>query len=695
MSFLTPLYILGALAVVGPILAHLIRRTTRGEVPFSSLMFLSPSPPRLTRKSRLDRWFLLLLRATALILLALAFARPFLRQADDLGFAAQESSRVAILIDTSASMRRGDLWTKAKAAANAAIDACGPGDQLAVFAFDSTSRMILGFEESASLDPSRRSALAASLVDRLAPGWGSSHLGRALIDSAGAIEDVGEGTRKAPKLRRKIVLIGDLQQGSRLDELGDFEWPRDVELDLKTVTVRSANAGLQWAAGPAEGETPAPGAADGLRVRVSNDAGSSKESFQLAWSDDTTPPTPVYVPPGESRVVRVPRPAGARTLRLRGDAEDFDNAVHLAVEARESATVLYLGTDGVDDPNGLGYYLARVFEDTPQRTIKVERRSSMDPLTLSPGASVPLIVLAGETSAANAATLRRHAEAGGTVLAVVTSAGRASSLAALVNTSAFDVGESPGRGDAMLSDIAFDHPLFAPFAAPQFNDFTRVRFWQYRRIPPAALGDARILARFEKGEPAVIEKVQGRGRVVILASGWGPADSQLARSSKFPPLMAALLDTPGRSADLPAARVVGSKVPLPEGATSIRKPDGSTIKLASGASMFDGASEPGVYLVQTARGPREFAVNLDPSESRTSPLEPETLERLGCRLASSEAKVEAGREATRQLQIQELEGRQKLWRPLILAAIAILIVETWLAGRLVRTQPNRVEGDAP
>ena len=78
MSFLTPLYILGALAIAAPIVFHLIRRTPRGEVPFSSLMFLSPSPPRLTRRSRLDHWLLLLLRAAALCLLAFAFARPFL-----------------------------------------------------------------------------------------------------------------------------------------------------------------------------------------------------------------------------------------------------------------------------------------------------------------------------------------------------------------------------------------------------------------------------------------------------------------------------------------------------------------------------------------------------------------------------------------------------------------------------------------
>ena len=41
------------------------------------------------------------------------------------------------------------------------------------------------------------------------------------------------------------------------------------------------------------------------------------------------------------------------------------------------------------------------------------------------------------------------------------------------------------------------------------------------------------------------------------------------------------------------------------------------------------------------------------------------------------------------MQNAELEGRQKLWRWLILAAIGVLIVETWLAGRLGRTRPTR------
>ncbi len=335
MSFLTPLYLLGALTVAAPIIFHLIRRTTKGEVPFSSLIFLSPSPPRLTRKSRLDHWLLLLLRATALILLTVAFARPFLRQAAGMSLGDAGERRIAVLIDTSASMRRGDLWAQAQARAVEAIEACRPGDELAVFAFDVTSHPVFGFAEGKALDPARRPGVAKALVGRLAPGWGATHLGQALVDAVGAIENVGDAASKSSSVRRRIVLISDLQQGSRLDALGNFEWPSDVELELKTVAAEGSNAGLQWLAGQDTDEPAAEKASD-LRVRVSNDAMSKKESFELAWTDDKAPPVSAYVPPGESRVFRVPRPAGSasRSLRLQGDSQDFDNVLYLAAESR-------------------------------------------------------------------------------------------------------------------------------------------------------------------------------------------------------------------------------------------------------------------------------------------------------------------------------------------------------------------------
>lgn len=102
MGVLVPLYLAGLTALSLPLILHLVRRTPRGRQEFSSLMFLSPTPPRLTRRSRLDQMLLLLLRLAALALVTLAFCRPFLRETASLSFADLTGKRLAILIDTSA-----------------------------------------------------------------------------------------------------------------------------------------------------------------------------------------------------------------------------------------------------------------------------------------------------------------------------------------------------------------------------------------------------------------------------------------------------------------------------------------------------------------------------------------------------------------------------------------------------------------
>ncbi len=710
MSFLAPLFLLGALAIAAPVVFHLIRRTPRGAVSFSSLMFLAPTPPRMTRRSRLDDWPLLLLRAAALGLLAAAFARPFLRQAASLTSPEEGRRRVAVLIDTSASLRRGDLWDRAKALADAAIAACRPDDQLALLAFDGSTRTVFGFDESATLEPSRRRALARARLARLAPSWGMTDLGRALVDAVGALEGVADASEKAGRMPRRVVLVTDLQQGSRLDALGSFAWPKDVDLEVKAVADPDPNASLRRLDDPA-----ATGGDGPVRVRVTVDPGSKRESFRLAWVDaegkNLGPAVETYVPPGEGRVVVVPRPpkavqSRARALRLVGDAHPFDNLVYLAAGRRDEATVLFVGPDAADDASGLLYYLDRVFEDSPGRAVRVVARKpgtawDLDPARLAPPSAtpaaevgnrtLPLVVLAGEVSVEDAGRLKGYLRSGGTVLALAAATGRGSTLAALADAAAGPIEEAGGR-DAMLGEIAFDHPLFAPLAGAQFSDFTKVRFWKHRRLGPAALGaGARVLARFEGGDPAVVEKPVGRGRLVALASGWSPADSQLARSSKFVPLMAALLG--GRESRSPADFRVNDPVPLPDAAGGprvVRKPDGSTATPAPGDATFAGTDVPGVYAIEAGGISRPFAVNLDPAEGRTTPLAVETLEQLGCRIAGAPAPA-LDREQVRQMQNGELEGRQKFWRWLVLAAIGLLIVETWLAGRPSRPRPAPTE----
>jgi hypothetical protein len=672
MSFLAPLYALGLLAVAGPILFHLIRRRPKGEVPFSSLMFLSPSPPPPARKRRVDQLLLLLLRSAALVLLGVAFMRPFLRQ-DATAEAGEAGQRVVILIDTSASMKRGDLWKQAVAKADAALAECGPTDRVAVFAFDRTVRPVFGFAESDQLEPAQRLAVARDRVKQLTPTWNGTELGQALIDAVGVIlETDAKGSRAG-----RVVLVSDLQQGAKLSPLTGFEWPAEVGLDLRVVADDRGNAGLDLLVDRSDSERP--GEPGHLRVRVTNDANSRTEKFLLAWAGTTGADIEAYVPPGESRVVKVARPPVGSTpfLRLRGDDHDFDNALYLAPILREELTVVFLGADMADDATGLRYFLDRAWAETPERKVTVIGRKPDEQLAWEEIKSAPLVVLAGEPSAENTRTLDRYAKAGGTVLVVLTPSPA--------------VEEAKVARYAMLQDIAFDHPLFAPLSGPQYGDFTKVQFWKHRRIKDLQPG-GRVLARYDDGDPAVVETPIGAGRQIVFASGWQPSDSQLARSSKFVPLMTALLELRGGRRVAATNYRIGDRVPVAAGTTAVRKPDGSSVALDRTATTFDGTDQPGVYTADTQTGPKPFAVNLDPSESLTTQLPPETLEQYGVKLAKRESD-EQRREAERQQRTAELERSQSIWRWLVLAAVFVLLVETGLAGWRTWSQPK--SGSAP
>ena len=80
MNFLTPAFLLGVGALAIPVLVHLIQRERKRVVEFPSLMFLRRIPYQSVRRRSIHHWFLLCLRAAALLMLVAAFARPFIPQ---------------------------------------------------------------------------------------------------------------------------------------------------------------------------------------------------------------------------------------------------------------------------------------------------------------------------------------------------------------------------------------------------------------------------------------------------------------------------------------------------------------------------------------------------------------------------------------------------------------------------------------
>ena len=700
MSFLAPLFLLGGLAVALPVVFHLIRRTTRERTPFSSLMFLLPSPPRLTRRSRLEHILLLLLRCAALGLLALGFARPFIKKAVEVEPSPADARRMVVLVDTSASMRRADLWADALTRVESILRNTSPADQVALSAFDRQVTPLVTFEEWNGAPAGDRAGRAARKLAGISPGWSATHLGNALLSAA---ETLADTAGKPATGRRQIILVSDLQEGSRLDQLQGYEWPKGIEVAIEPLKAKHlSNAGLQLVT---SADDPDPKAGTAVRVRVSNAAESKREQFRIGWAQAdglsfAGKPMEIYVPPGQSRTMPVPTPsAGSAVDRiiLQGDEEGFDNTAFVLPTEQERLNVLYFGTDAEADPRQSLYFVQRAFQETQRQAVRVVVRAPEQPLSPNETKSTSLFIVTRALPEERTRVLREQVATGKTLLFTLGGAASADTLARLLGLERLVVEEAQVTTYAMLAEIDFRHPLLAPFADPRYSDFTKIHFWKYRRVDAAAIPGARVLAKFDSGDPAILEMPVAKGRLLVLTSGWRPEESQLALSTKFVPLLYSLVEQSGGAPPLAGQYHVGDPVPVASlagaehGPLIIRTPGGLELNLAAAETNFSQTTTPGIYTVASVQPPKRFAINLDPAESRTARLAADELERLGVPLSSRAPAAVQGTMRKTRLQNAELENRQKLWRTLLVAALTMLLVETWMAGRTARRAPIQSE----
>jgi hypothetical protein len=204
-----------------------------------------------------------------------------------------------------------------------------------------------------------------------------------------------------------------------------------------------------------------------------------------------------------------------------------------------------------------------------------------------------------------------------------------------------------------------------------------------------------VLARFDDGVPALWEQPVGKGRAFVFASTWRPADSQLALSSKFVPLLSSLLNqAAGVDGEVSTSSQVGDSIVFPTSqndvAAIVTTPDGKEVKLGAEDRTFASTEIPGTYRMTSGTTSQTFAVNLASAESDTVPLAADRLEQLGVRMGTLSNRAEQ-EERERQLRDIELESRQKLWQWLIVAAIVVLGVETMVAGRAAQKQETHID----
>ncbi len=701
MSFLAWVFALGGLGVIFPLLFHLIRPSPRGRQAFSSLMFIKPSPPRMIRRRRLDNWLLLVLRTMIVLALAAAFMRPFFRQSANLFSGELSQRRVAILLDTSASMQRSDLWQQATAQIQQVLDELDAGDEVGLFTFDDDFETVVGFSASGRVPTSSNAALIRQQLQGIRPGWGSTNLGRAMIDAADELLVAADLRRTAAA--SQLVLITDLQQGSRLNALEAFQWPAQIRLDVRPVRPEeSTNAFVRLLADDAGDEK-----VNQPRVRVVNSADSQDEQFFVTWQsaddEDQQPAaeTSFYVPPGQSRTLRIPRQGDALTanqLVLRGDSEDFDNRHYLVPVEPSQFHILYLGRDGENDADGLLYFLKRALLDSGRRKIQFRQLGDEQSLAWPVDERPAMVVATQAVTQQQKSAARRYLETGGTLLVVLQDRQTAESWSDVLGMQtvvAADDNDHPGditagrveTSYAMLAEIDFSHPLFVPFASARYNDFTKIQFWKHQIVELDQTADVHVIARFDDHSPAIWQHAFGDGMVFALASGWQPDSSQLALSSKFVPLMDGLLNLTVGTRPAGQSSYVGQPIALggdhqpaqsPQTWTLLR-PDGTEVPVSETVPAKH-VNQPGIYQLAGPDESHWIAVNLRPGESRTAPMPVEQLESYDVKLGTQPNRREQVA-ALQKIHDVEMERQQKIWKWLLLGGLGLLVVETLVAGR--------------
>jgi hypothetical protein len=696
LTFLTPLFALGALALAVPILVHLVHKERKETTPFPSLMFLRRTPYQHSRRQRIRDWLLFLLRAFAVLLVVAAFARPVLQRAFAAATPQVGGREVVVLLDQSFSMREGDRWTRAQAAARSTIDGIGSEDRATVILFDDGARaageatndrlpLRAAVDSARPTDAATRYAPAFTLARRILGGTRLPQRELVVItDFQRSGWDLTEEARMPAGTDVKPVDVGGTATSDRA--------VRSVELrrDLGQATERIAVSARISNVGPA---------VRGLEARLEVN-GRTVETSRIDLGADagglvTFPAVPIPEAPQRAAV------------RLAPDALPGDDVYHFVLERSPSIPVLLVGDATPGSERSL--YLQRALEigDRPSFDLTVRRVTQLSPNDFA-GRRLVVVNDAPYPTGEEGRRLERFVRGGGglivaqgEVMAPGTWPGLGNGLLPAQIGPLTD--RISGQG-AVLGFVDRSHPALALFGSARSGDLSAARFFRYRPIPT----DSGVLARFDDGSVALAEHRVGRGRVLVWASSFDGYWNDLPRQPVFLPFVHQLaryaaayratrsVYEVGEAVDLAsvvrdepsAGREAADTTAVAREAHVAVSPGGSRLRIGGEGGL--GALVPreaGVYEVRRAgrpgERPRLVAVNVPARELEFARFDPTRLTNL----VVPEPGAAGPADAAEPPDVAEQEREQSLWWYLLLIVTTLLVAESILADRLSISRP--------
>jgi hypothetical protein len=244
------------------------------------------------------------------------------------------------------------------------------------------------------------------------------------------------------------------------------------------------------------------------------------------------------------------------------------------------------------------------------------------------------------------------------------------------------------RGDAArVGALEYGHPVFEPFRAPRSGDFSSIPVYGYRNLT-AAMG-AQVLARFDAGTPAVIERRVGRGRVILWGSTLDVSWSDLPTKPVFLPFIhQTVRHLAGYTEPEPwltVGQVLNTSAVVARGNAVTRvvlTPSGRRVPLDDEGTDVLELTEQGFYEVRGDANQADaiVAANVDPAEADLTPMDPNEIRAAAVGSGSESAAAQTGVPLTPEAR----EKNQRLWWYLLVLGIVLLGADTLLSNRMAK-----------
>ena len=711
MTFLNAALIAGMAAVAIPIIIHLFHRSKFKIVPWGAMHLLEAVLRKNTKRLKLEQLILLLIRCSIPVALALCMARPVITGLSPL----LENKKIStvLILDNSYSMEAGgpanSNFQKAREASRQIVDNLVPGSDVAII-------QMAGGASSLLDDPTFDLDRVRGELGRLRAGYGAATVPEA-FQVARAVQP------RLNHLNREVIVLTDFQK---------VTWS---EIGGLPASERSRIAGQM-----AEGKTPPRltffhvgtevtdnvsvekieanrqilGVGQQLRVRATlqNHGEGQYQDMRVIFKVDgkersVSQTTLGAREKGQVLFTHTFDTSGSHVIEVIAEADALiaDNTIMASIPVWDRLPVLLVSGDMNPEPLmgetdfveiALHPYGASKVEMADLVTTKVIDARELDAKGLAES-RVALLANVSQLNDVQLKAVEGFVREGGGLLIFpgnrinsawynTTFLGGGKGLLPLPVASLSGSTNSGVR--ATIVSQHYEHPALEMFNDPRNGNLSEadIRLWYKMREETGKPGESgvTVLARLDTGDPFLVEKKYGEGRIIECAVPCDAEWTNLPARPFYLPLMQQLVTYlaskvyPPRNVDvgkplvafLPAADA-GRKGILTD-------PEGKAREIAiqskgtRAVAEFSETQKPGLYVLDAPNNNRiHFVVNVDRKESDLSQLSEAEVQGVAKAMGASVVK---SFNEYRALDQQRRFG-QEIWQGLLVAVLGLIFIE--------------------